>query len=162
VPTGGHVLQQIIKIFGTFGYTGFFPIAPATFASAVFLGIFYFVPGGYWLANIYVSIATLILSIPASTILEKQYGEDPSCVVIDEIVGLQVILVFAHDISLWGLVAVFFAFRLFDIAKPWPINRSQKLPGGWGIVIDDFLAGIYSRVALVLLTLAMPSLGVFR
>jgi len=156
-------LKLFIKLIGTFGFTGFFPIAPATFASAVFCAIYWLVPGGHWLAHPIVCLATLIVSVPVSTALEKDYGEDPSCVVIDEVVGLQVILVGVSQaaIALVPIIAVFALFRFFDILKPFPINRSQKLPGGWGIVIDDFLAGIYSRVALVLLSIWLPSLSGF-
>lgn len=153
-------MKRAITILATFGYTGFFPFAPATFASGVFCAIYYWVPGGHWLVHPVVVGLTLVASIPISTYMEKDHGDDPSCVVIDEIVGMQVILVGA-SVGILGLAAAFFAFRFFDILKPFPINRSQKLPGGWGIVIDDFLAGIYSRVALVLIALLWPSLGRF-
>ena len=155
------MVNFIVKLVGTFGFTGFFPIAPATFASAVFMAIYYWVPGGEVLANPWVCLATLIVSIPVATRLENQYGEDPGCVVLDEVVGLQVILVFASDLSMVGAGVCFLVFRLFDIAKPFPVGRSQRLPGGWGIVIDDVLAGVYSRAAMVLLALAFPSLGSF-
>ena len=60
-----------------------------------------------------------------------------------------------------GLVAAFALFRVFDIAKPFPAGRSQHLPGGWGIVIDDVVAGIYARISVILLSLLIPSLGGF-
>ena len=154
-------MNLLRKLIGTFAFTGFFPIAPATFASAVFCAIYWLVPGGHWLAHPIVCLATLIISIPVSTALEKEYGEDPSCVVIDEVVGLQVMLVWASALTLPGIISAFLVFRFFDILKPFPINRSQKLPGGWGIVIDDFLAGIYSRVALIILSIWIPSLKGF-
>jgi phosphatidylglycerophosphatase A len=93
--------------------------------------------------------------------MEKFYGNDPSCVVIDEVVGMQVILVGASGIGIWGGLVAFFVFRVFDVLKPFPVNRSQKLPGGWGVVIDDLLAGVYSRIVMVLLSLLVPSLGRF-
>jgi len=151
----------LAKLIGTFGFTGFFPFAPATFASFVFAAIYVVVPGGQWLAHPVVCAVTLIVSIPVSTALEKRYGKDPGCVVIDEVVGMQAALVWASNVSTWGVVLVFFIFRVFDIAKPFPIHRSQRLPGGWGIVIDDAIAGIYTRVAIVLCALVWPSLGSF-
>jgi phosphatidylglycerophosphatase A len=69
--------------------------------------------------------------------------------------------VLAGGVSLWGVAAVFFLFRIFDIAKPFPANRSQRLPGGWGIVIDDVIAGIYTRIAIVILASFYPALGSF-
>jgi phosphatidylglycerophosphatase A len=154
-------LSVLIRALATFGFTGYFPIAPATFASAVFCAIYYLVPGGEWLAHPVVLVATLVISIPVSTWMEKDRGKDPGCVVIDEVVGMQVVLTLAGDVTLHGVVAAFLLFRIFDIAKPFPVGRSQRLPGGWGIVIDDFLAGLYTRAALVLLALAWPQLGRF-
>jgi len=152
-------LNAVAKIIATFGYTGFFPFAPATFASGIFCLLYWFVPGGEWLAHPIVVLVTLIISIPVSTMMEKDFGEDPSCVVIDEVVGMQVILVFATGVSMYGVAAAFILFRIFDIWKPYPIDKTQSFPGGWGIVIDDVLAGIYSRVALVLIAMKFGSLG---
>lgn len=154
-------MNFVVKFVGTFGYTGFFPIAPATFASAVFAAIYWLVPGGEVLAHPIVCLVTVIISVPISTRLEKQYGEDPSCVVIDEVVGMQVILVGVADISLWGIILAFFVFRVFDVVKPYPVGRSQQLPGGYGIVIDDFLAGIYTRIVLIAAAAIFPSIGSF-
>jgi len=56
-------------------------------------------------------------------------------------------------IGLYALVL----FRVFDIAKPFPVNRAQKLPAGWGVVMDDLLAGVYANLSLRLLILIYPS-----
>jgi phosphatidylglycerophosphatase A len=50
------------------------------------------------------------------------------------------------------LLAAFFLFRFFDIAKIWPANKLESLPGGWGIVLDDLMAGVYTLISLKLLT----------
>lgn len=151
----------LAKLIGTFAFTGFFPVAPATFASAVFAAIYAFVPGGHWIAHPLVCVVTLVVSVPVSTALEKRYGEDPGCVVIDEVVGMQLALVWASSVSLWGVALAFLLFRVFDIVKPFPANRSQKLPRGWGVVADDVIAGIYTRVALVVLAAVFHSIGSF-
>ena len=154
-------MNFVVKIIGTFGFTGYFPIFPATFASFVFILLYLLVPGGEVLAHPIVCAATLVVSIPVATRMEKFYGNDPGCVVIDEVVGMQVILVGASGVGLWGGLISFFVFRVFDVLKPFPVNRSQKLSGGWGVVVDDVLAGVYGRICLVLLSLLFPSLGRF-
>jgi phosphatidylglycerophosphatase A len=153
-------VNALATFVATFLYTGFFPFAPATFATAVFLLFYWLVPGGEWLAHWSVLVVTTLVSIPTATIVEKTRGKDPSCVVIDEVVGIQIALVGAEP-SLAGVVAAFFLFRLFDIWKPFPIHRLQSWPGGWGIVADDALAGVYSRVVLVIVSYATPMLGRF-
>lgn len=154
-------MNIVVKIIGTFGFTGYFPIFPATFASFVFILFYLLVPGGEVLAHPIVCAATLVVSIPVATRMEKFYGNDPGCVVIDEVVGMQTILVGASGIGVWGGLVAFFVFRVFDVLKPFPVGRSQKLPGGWGVVVDDLLAGVYGRICLVLLSWLFPSLGRF-
>ncbi len=152
-------MNFIARLLGTFFYTGFFPIAPATFASLIWVLIYAFVPGGEYLVHPVVCLVTLLVSIPVATRMEKLYGDDPSCVVLDEVVGMQVILVGATGVSLWGLLAAFLLFRVFDIAKPFPVNRSQNLAGGVGVVMDDVLAGIYARIVMIVASQFIPSVG---
>ena len=153
-------MNLLITLIGTFGYTGFFPIAPATFASFVFVLIYWVVPGGEYLAHPIVVLITLIVSVPISTRLEQRYGHDAGRIVIDEVVGMQAVLVFAKP-TLWGIILAFFLFRFFDIVKVFPAGRAQSLPRGYGVVCDDVIAGIYSRISLVLLALLIPSIGTF-
>lgn len=153
-------MNRIVTLFATFFYTGFFPFAPATFATFVFLLIYRLVPGGDWIATWTIFIPTLALSIPASTRMERTHGKDPHCVVIDEVVGIQIVLLGATP-TLAGVVAAFILFRIFDVWKPYPIDRLQSLPGGWGIVADDAVAGIYSRAVLMLAGLATHAFGRF-
>ena len=72
---------------------------------------------------------------------------DPSPVVIDEIAGMW-LSVLALPRSFWVLLAAFLLFRLFDIAKPFPIRQSEKLSGGLGIMLDDLIAGVYTLAVL--------------
>jgi len=153
-------VNRIVTLFATFFYTGFFPFAPATFATLVFLALYWLVPGGDWIATWTIFVPTLVLSIPASSRMEKTHGKDPHCVVIDEVVGIQVVLLGATP-SLAGVIAAFVLFRIFDVWKPYPIDKLQSLPGGWGIVADDVLAGLYSRIVLVLAGLVTHALGRF-
>jgi phosphatidylglycerophosphatase A len=110
----------------------------------------------YWFARpshplIYGALILLffLLGTRASTIVERQMGPDPSLVVVDEMVGFWIAL-FALPRSLILLVIGFFLFRLFDIWKPFPIRRTERLREGWGIMADDAMAGIYTNVLLQL------------
>lgn len=77
----------------------------------------------------------------------KVFGEssDPGQIVIDEAVGMLIALWGqGAPLSWWQAGLAFAAFRFFDIVKPWPVNAAQGLPGGWGVVADDVLAGLYA------------------
>jgi phosphatidylglycerophosphatase A len=74
-------------------------------------------------------------------------AHDPGFVVIDEAAGLYVTMI-AMPITPWTIAGAFFLFRLFDILKPPPAARAERLPGGLGIVLDDLIAGIYANLAL--------------
>jgi phosphatidylglycerophosphatase A len=86
----------------------------------------------------------LFLGIPAATIVARESGrKDPQMVVIDEVAGQAITLLFSPFDWRHGLIALIL-FRLFDITKPFPIRRLEDLPEGWGIVLDDVAAGLYA------------------
>ena len=86
----------------------------------------------------------------ASGRAEKISGiTDPSFVVIDEVAG-QLITLFLLPFSWKILIAGFILFRVFDVIKPFPARRAEKLHGGWGIMMDDVLAGLYGNILLQL------------
>jgi len=94
---------------------------------------------------------SVVLGIPAATIAARESGrKDPGFVVIDEVAGQWIALVGAAFDWKQGLAALVL-FRLFDITKPWPVRNFEKLPEGWGIVIDDVAAGLYALLVMVLL-----------
>jgi len=83
---------------------------------------------------------------------EKAFGcIDPGQVVIDEVLGQIITFIATPRISRVGLIAGFILFRIFDIIKPFPARRCERFPGGWGIMLDDGVAGLYSLIALVIL-----------
>lgn len=82
--------------------------------------------------------------------VEKEKGKDPSIVVIDEIVGMGISVLFLPRNWILFLIA-FLLFRFIDIVKPPPIMRSQRVPGALGIMIDDVIAGIYALILVHLL-----------
>ena len=87
---------------------------------------------------------------------ERFYGKkDPGPVVIDEVAGyFLAVSFFPNSPQLLVGVLVFFLFRIFDIIKPFPAGRSQRLPAGWGIVADDLIAGLYAALFTWLVMLA--------
>ncbi|HWA94649.1 MAG TPA: phosphatidylglycerophosphatase A [Terracidiphilus sp.] len=95
--------------------------------------------------------ASIAFGVPAATVTARESGrEDPGFVVIDEVAGQWIALI--GSLATWqhGLLALVL-FRIFDVLKPFPIRKLEKLPEGWGIVFDDVLAGLYALVVATLL-----------
>lgn len=133
----------------TFAGIGFFPKAPGTAASFAAVLILYFFP----MILTHMAILMLILFIAGLMAIpgvEAHYGTDPGLIVIDEMIGQWTALLFLPHTA-WVLAAAFVLFRLFDIFKPLGINALQKLPGAYGVLLDDILAGIYSFMLIQLI-----------
>jgi len=132
---------------------GRIPLAPGTFGSL--LGI----PIGCGLAELGFSATVLIIGALALSAVwitgeaERLLGQkDAACIVIDEIVGILVALA-GMPATPFNLAAGFTAFRIFDIVKPFPARFiDARAPGGWGIVLDDVVAGAYSNILLRILS----------
>ena len=135
-----------IYTIGTGLGSGYTPKAPGTAGSLLALLIFFIFPLNsiYWFI---LSILFFFVGVWSGSEIEKDKGEDPGLVVIDEMVGQWLAVIFL-PYSWLTLLIGFILFRVFDIFKPYPINRSQKLKAGWGIMIDDVLAGVYANIVL--------------
>jgi phosphatidylglycerophosphatase A len=142
------VKRFIITFIGSACYTGYFPFASATFASFVWLLFYLLLPGGHWLSRPFLLIFLVPLSIYISREMEREHGEDSSRIVIDEVAGMHVTFALIEPSIAVGILG-FLLFRIFDVMKPFPINRSQRVGGGVGVVLDDLIAGIYARVVLL-------------
>jgi phosphatidylglycerophosphatase A len=89
-------------------------------------------------------VVATVLGVPAATIVERESGRtDPGFVVVDEVIGQWIALLGSPADWRHGLIALVL-FRIFDITKPFPVRRLERLPGGWGIVFDDVAAGLYA------------------
>ena len=89
-------------------------------------------------------VFSVALGVPAATIVARESGrKDPQFVVIDEVAGQAITLLFTPFDVPHALIALIL-FRIFDITKPFPVRQLENLPEGWGIVFDDVAAGLYA------------------
>ncbi|MBD3225461.1 MAG: phosphatidylglycerophosphatase A [Caldithrix sp.] len=139
-------MKFIVYTFGTFFGTGFAPVAPGTAGSLAAAVLMYLLPFNelFWIAIILILFITGVL---CASQIEREKGHDAGLIVIDEAVGQWLALLFAPH-TWTAYLSGFFLFRLMDIWKPYPINKSQTLPKGWGVMIDDVLAGLYTLIVL--------------
>ena len=148
-------LDRFIRAFVTGVGVGYLPIAPGTWGSLAALLLVFTV---HWLFPLHETVVlgslVALLTFPAvvfSTQFSRSEGDpDPSKIVIDEILGQMLCLLFV-PVAAVSLGAGFFLFRFFDIWKPFPVRNSEKLPGGMGIVCDDLVAGVYAGLCLKVL-----------
>jgi phosphatidylglycerophosphatase A len=138
---------------------GWLPLAPGTWGAAVaIIPLMPFAIG--WAPSPPPSVTSLILTIfiviftwigvKGSDLLENEWGKDPKQTVIDEMVGVW-IAILGMPISWFSLIAAFVLFRFFDIAKPLGIRQLEKIGDGWGVMLDDILAGVYANIVLQVL-----------
>jgi len=139
----------------TFFGVGHLRPGPGTYASAITVILWWalsrlIAPGWLVPAAVMASVAVTLLGIPPSTVVARESGQkDPGFVVIDEVAG-QMIALIAVPVVWKYLLAGFILFRGFDIIKPFPLRRLERLPGGTGIMMDDVGAGIYALILLQL------------
>ncbi len=137
-------------------FTGYSPLAPATVTSFFTLLPAYFL-SRQPLLNGLIVVATFFFGVWLADDMEKIWGKDPKRVTIDEICGT-LITFFYLPVSIWGLVLGFFLWRGFDVLKLPFINRVQRVKGGWGVMLDDVLAGVCANLVLRILVLLIPRL----
>jgi phosphatidylglycerophosphatase A len=126
---------------------GYVPIAPGTFGSAAGLLLWMLLPGSV-LVQAAAIVALLVMGSIAGNVAERHFGRiDPRQVVIDEVMGMLITL-FLNPVTLRGAFVGFLFFRATDVIKPYPANRLERLPGGVGVMADDFMAAVYANIAL--------------
>ena len=136
---------------------GHFPVAPGTVGSAAGLLLYWALSAaGGWPPTLAGLAVMTLLGFWSAGAGEERYGEkDPGAVVIDEVAGQMLTLLFLAPT--WPvLVAGFLLFRLLDIIKPFPARRLEKLPGGSGIMADDLMVGLYGNLILHVIALVAP------
>ncbi len=141
-------MRLAAKILSTCFGIGYFPVAPGTVTSIVAVLCYYFIPILHEPTLLF-SLVVLCSAVGvwSGTLMETEFGEDPSIVTIDELAGQWLALAFLPEGWLPALLSLAF-FRYFDIAKPGPVDAVQRFPGGWGIMADDLLAGLFANLAV--------------
>lgn len=146
---GVNIYNAIIITTGTFFYIGYLPFIPGTFASLVGLGIFYLMKDSLPHLAIFTAAMLILGFLVAGRLEEILKKKDSRCIVIDEISGMLLSLIWLpYDIKV--VLAAFFLFRLLDSLKPYPAGLLQNLRGGKGVMLDDIVAGVYTNIILQL------------
>jgi phosphatidylglycerophosphatase A len=142
-------VTRFAVFIATAGYSGYFPFAPGTVGSAVGLLVYAVV---WWTRSPVVEAALIaglfLAGVWAGTIAERYFGGiDPGPIVLDEVVGMLITLAFL-PVSVATALAGFVLFRVFDVIKPYPAGRLERLHGGLGVMADDAMAAIYANLTL--------------
>jgi phosphatidylglycerophosphatase A len=126
---------------------GFAPVAPGTFGSLAGLLLWALLPGSL-IVQAGAVVVSCLAGAAAGSAAERHFrASDPGPVVIDEVMGMLVTLLL-NPVGWAGAVLGLLWFRIFDIVKPYPANRLERLPGGMGIMADDLVAAVYANLAL--------------
>lgn len=150
-------MTRLAVFLATAGYAGYFPIAPGTVGSAIGLLVYGLV---WWTQSVAVEVSVIVIlfavGVWAGTSAERYFGGiDPGPIVLDEVVGMLITLAFI-PVGWTGIVAGFVLFRIFDVLKPFPAARLEKLHGGLGVMADDAVAAVYANVSLRVLQAIFP------
>jgi len=169
-------MSRFGRIVATGLGTGYLPVAPGTWGSGAVAGLFLLVAGltGWcpYAAAVVMAVVAVLAAVACVAVAggaETYFGrKDPSQVTADEWAGQAVALialpVAGGGLAGWAAVAVtaavgFVAFRFFDIVKPPPVCTAERLRGGWGILADDLLAGVYANAAAQLTLRLVVGMG---
>lgn len=135
---------------------GYFPLAPGTFGTLLAIPFYYFLSEMssplYEITLLGFFFLAVWISEKAGSLFGKK--DDPR-IVIDEIMGFFVTMLWIPKTTLWVIIG-FFLFRFFDILKPPPIRLLERVRGGYGVVLDDVLAGVYGSIILHLIMRFLP------
>jgi phosphatidylglycerophosphatase A len=143
-------MNQFARWIATLGPVGHLKFAPGTFGSVcgIFLVLIY---QGHFVISMLMVLAVFFIAVWASYVTSNELGDkDPSAVIVDEVCGIMVSFLFV-PLTWFHLLIGFLAFRFFDIVKPEPVRFLERVPNGFGIVLDDVMAGIYANLTLQLL-----------
>lgn len=154
------IFRRISVFIATVGGIGYIKPAPGTIgtltalivyfaASEKVIAFFYTIPGSI------VILTLMLMSVPILSSAQKILGRDDGRIILDEFWGYLVSIAFFKK-SMITAIALFILFRIFDIYKLQPVKLLEKLPGGWGVLADDIMAGIYANFSWRLMLFLFP------
>lgn len=135
----------LVRFLATGLFSGRMKPYPGTWGTIPAWLIAFFILRGDHIATIIAIAICFLASVWLSGEAEKVYGHDARVIVIDEWLGMFVTVLFI-PYSLSNYALAFFAFRAFDVFKIWPARQMEQLPGGWGITMDDLIAGVQANL----------------
>ena len=145
-------MQKINKLIATVFYVGYLPFAPGTAASVLAAGVYFLIKDNPAL-HLLLTVVFLALGFLVSSAAEKDFGgKDPRRIVIDEFAAMLMVYLFL-PFSVSIFIAGFVLFRIFDIFKIPAIKKLERLPAGWGIMLDDIAAALFTNLLLQVLAL---------
>jgi phosphatidylglycerophosphatase A len=144
--------SKIAWVIATWFGCGRLPKAPGTMGALGAIPLYLLVVRGGRPGVALAAIGVTAIGVWAASVVAHEIGKkDPQIVVVDEVAGMLVTMLPMQVVSWQAVLAGFAAFRLFDVVKPWPVRSFEKLPGGWGIVLDDVVAGMFGAGVLTAL-----------
>ena len=150
VTVAVRLSDRVALVVATACGAGFAPIAPGTVASALTVVVLWFAQLSIVGSLTFLLVVT-VTGIWAAHRAERMFGrKDPGTIVIDEVAGMTLSVALLPP-TIGVLIAGFLLFRVFDIVKPFPAKVSQRLTGGFGVMVDDLIAGVYALVLLLAL-----------
>ncbi len=141
-----------VKFFATCFGLGYSPIFPGAVGVAFATVVAYLVHPLPFFIKILITLALIVFAVPLSTKAEKLFEKkDCKKIIIDEVIGILIATIWFTNLPAIMFIAILFIYGLFDSIKIYPANISERIYDGWGIVIDDIIAGIYTAITIFLL-----------
>jgi len=142
------------KSIATAAGIGYIGRGAGTAAAVVYCTIVFFAAAYYTaLWQLLLLAVILVAGVWSANVLEKEWGHDNNKIVIDEVAGMMITLLFV-PLTIKYILTGLLLFRFFDIVKPFGIRKAESLPGGWGVMADDVLAGAYAWLLLQVIVAA--------
>jgi len=152
-------MNRFFLLFAAGFGVGYSPIAPGTLGTLITIPIYYFLSAIRSPIYEVTIIAFFFLSVWISEKAEIFFGKrDDSRIVIDEMMGFLITMLWIPKTAIFIIIG-FFLFRFFDIVKPPPIRLIERARGGFGVVLDDVVAGVYSNIILQIISYLTLSPG---
>jgi len=147
-----NIRNFFVKFFATCFGLGYSPIFPGAVGVAFGTVIAYLIHPLPLFDKILITLILIVLAIPLSTKAEELFQKkDCKKIIIDEVIGVLMATIWFTNLSPIMFISILFIYGLFDAIKIYPANISENLYGGWGIVIDDIIAGIYTALTVFVL-----------